>query len=191
MKEKILDSELIDSEFVYQDNLTATERLKSMLLDHFIICFTLLPPVIILELIGLEMVKWSGEIMFFSIFAIYINKDILGGRSVAKRILGQTIIDKKTEKPASELKCTIRNFTICFWIFEVIIVLFNPNRKIGDLIAGTKTVRTEKEDIKNMLLDFQKANKVNWILPLVIAFSFSWIIINIILPIIAGQLLYL
>jgi uncharacterized RDD family membrane protein YckC len=191
MNEKILDSGLIENEFVYQDNLTAIERLKSMLLDHFIICFTLLPPAIIPELIGIEMGNWSGSIMMLIIFAIYINKDILVGRSAAKRILGQVVIDKETGMPANEIKCTIRNFTICFWIIEVIIVMFNPNRKIGDLIAGTKVVRTDKKDIKSMLFDFKKAIKVNWILPLGIAIFYSWIIINSIIPMIGGHLLFL
>ena len=68
--------------------------------------------------------------------------------------------------------------------------MFNPKRKIGDLIAGTKVVRTEKKDIKTMLLDFQKAIKVNWILPLVIAIFYSWIILNTIFPIIVGHLIY-
>ena len=190
MNEKTLDSGLIENEFVYQDNLKVTDRLKSMLLDHFIIGFTLLPPLIIIEIIGIEMGKWFGEAMMLLIFAIYINKDILGGRSAAKRILGQAVIDKETKKPANELKCAIRNFTVCFWIFEVIIVMFNPKRKIGDLIAGTKVVRTEKKDIKTMLLDFQKAIKVNWILPLVIAIFYSLIILNTIFPIIVGHLIY-
>lgn len=190
MNEKILDSGMAGKEFVYQDDLKAIERLKSMLLDHFIICFTILPPVILIEILGFEMGKWFGETMTLLIFTIYINKDILGGRSAAKRILGQVVIDKKTEKPANEIKCSIRNFTNCFWIIEVIIVMFNPNRRIGDLIAGTKTVRTDKKNIKNMLLDFQKANKVNWVLPLVIALSYSWIIVNEIFPIIAGYLIY-
>ena len=190
MSEKTLDSGLIENEFVYQDNLTVTERLKSMLLDHFIICFTILPPVIIPELIGIEIREWFGETMILLVFAIYINKDILEGRSAAKRILGQVVIDKETEKPANEIKCAIRNFTVCFWIFEVIIVIFNPNRKIGDLIVGTKVVRTEKKDIKTMLLDFQTAIKTNWVLPFVIAMFYSWIILNTIFPIIARHLIY-
>jgi uncharacterized RDD family membrane protein YckC len=179
MNGKILDREMVGSEFVYQDDLKAGERLKSMLLDHFIICFTILPPVIIPELIGIQISKWLDEIIMLLVFGIYLNKDFLRGRSPAKRILGQVVIDKETELPADGFKCVIRNFTDIFWIFEVIIVMFNPNRRIGDLIAGTKVVRTNKEEIKSILSNFQNANKLNWILSLGIAMFYIWIIFQI------------
>lgn len=179
MDKNILDSELIENEFVYQDDLKAIERLKSMLLDHFIVCFTIFPPIIIPKLIGIEMSIWLDEILMLLIFGIYLNKDFLQGRSAAKRILGQIVIDNRTKKPANEIKCAIRNFTDIFWILEVMVVIFYPNKRIGDMIAGTKVVRTDKVEIKSMIKDFQKANKINWILSLGIALFYIWIIFQI------------
>ena len=179
MNEKILDSGFVDEEFVYQDNLTTIERLKSMLLDHVIICFTILPIFMIPFTYGMESEKrWINEIIMLLLFGIYLNKDFLKGRSAAKRILGQVVIDKETNKPASELKCAIRNFTDIFWIVEVVIVMFTPSRRIGDLIANTKVVRTEKDEIKDMWQDFKIANKTNWILLLGIAITYIWVIFN-------------
>lgn len=179
MNEKILDSGFVDEEFVYWDNLTSIERLKSMLLDHVIICFIILPIFMIPFAIGMESEKrWINETIMLLLFGIYLNKDFLQGRSAAKRILGQVVVDKITNKPANELKCAIRNFTDILWIIEVVIVVFSPSRRIGDLIATTKVVRTEKEEIKSMWQDFKNANKSNWILSLGIAIFYIWIIFN-------------
>jgi uncharacterized RDD family membrane protein YckC len=56
--------------------------------------------------------------------------------------------------------------------------MFRPSRRIGDLIANTKVVRTEKDEIKNMWQDFKIANKTNWILSLGIAITYIWVIFN-------------
>ena len=179
MNDNILDSGIIENKIVYQDNLTTIERLKSMLLDHIIICFTILPFFMILTFVRIGMDienELLNKITMFLIFGIYLNKDLLRGRSAAKRILGQIVIDNETNKPANELKCAIRNFTDIFWIVEVVIVMFNPNRRIGDLIANTKVVRTEKVEIKTMLEDIQSANKLNWITAFGIALVYMWIV---------------
>jgi len=175
--EKILDSELVKEEIEYIDDLTRIERLKSMLLDHFIMCLGVVPIFILPFILGLVTgYDWIQDVIILLCFGIYLNKDSFRGRSPAKRILGQVVVNITTGEPAGELKCTIRNFTDIFWIFEVIIILFNPNRRIGDLIAGTKVVRAEKEYVKTVFKDFQKANKKNLILTFGIAVFYVWIV---------------
>lgn len=89
-------------------------------------------------------------LMFFPFF-IYLNKDFLNGRSPAKRILGYQVLDRKTEEPASELQCFIRNLTICLiWPIEVIVGLISPERRIGDFLANTKVIVAEKKKIKSI-----------------------------------------
>ena len=90
-------------------------------------------------------------------FIVYLNKDIINGRSPAKRILKLQVVDIKTNNPASPIKCFIRNLTTPLWILEVLITIFSPERRIGDLLVGTKvelyTQNSEeiKYDLKKIL----------------------------------------
>jgi uncharacterized RDD family membrane protein YckC len=150
-------------------------RISSMLLDHLILTFLIVPPAIITTIIGqqidLEIGSKTNATMFLSMLFIYLNKDFWKGKSPAKRILGYQIIDKKTERAASELQCFIRNLTICVaWPLEVIVTLINPKRRIGDFIANTKVISSQKEKLKTILIDARNTKlKTNFIGILLIA----------------------
>jgi hypothetical protein len=60
------------------------------------------------------------------------------------------IVENKTGKVASPIKCFIRNIFIIIWPIEVIVTLINPSRRIGDLVAGTKVVpfKPDHEQLK-------------------------------------------
>lgn len=180
MNEQILDDNFSEKDTSYLDNLTRFERLGSMFLDHFFLCFTFIPFLIFLDITFLRDTGYS-EFTFISLFVIYLNKDILNGRSFAKRYLGQIIIDNESEAPASELKCLIRNLTIPFWIIEVIFVIISPSRRIGDLMAGTRVVRVEKVTFKHSLSEFKNAKKWNWVLVFILAFFYIYFIFDKIL----------
>src|SRR5579872_6053582 len=51
-------------------------------------------------------------------FALYFCKDIIGGRSIAKRILGLQVVDNSTGKAASPFRCFLRNITCVLWPIE-------------------------------------------------------------------------
>ncbi|WP_044399481.1 RDD family protein [Lacinutrix sp. Hel_I_90] len=144
-------------------------RISSMLLDHFLICILIIPPAIILtilsENIGLKMNDGMGFFAFFIMVFVYLNKDFFKGKSPAKRILGYRVINRKTEKPATELQCFVRNLTICVaWPLEVVIGFINPDRRIGDFIANTKVVESEKEKLKSIWTDLKSTTlKINFI----------------------------
>ena len=90
--------------------------------------------------------------------ALYFCKDILDGRSIAKRILKLQVVDNKTGKVATPLQCFVRNIFCIFWIIEVIVAITNPNRRLGDRVAGTKIVyynpplQQPKIDVGRLLL---------------------------------------
>lgn len=89
---------------------------------------------------------WIG-IIPFSIFSFFtINKDYYKAKSIAKRHFGYQVYDLKSNKPATELQCVIRNSTIIIWPLEVIVSMFNSHRRLGDLLAGTKLIDADKED---------------------------------------------
>lgn len=128
-------------------------RLSSMLLDHFfmsMISMVFLVPGMISVFKGAFTVTheqanhnfMDGAIGYISIlgFSIYLCKDCINGRSIAKRILKLQVVDNSTGQVASPLKCFIRNLFLIIWPIEAIIALTTPSRRIGDSVAGTKLV---------------------------------------------------
>ena len=171
MKLKLLDNSLIPNQLSYQDNLKQIERWGSMFLDHAITCFLTIPILLLVETYFATL----GKIGLVLIFTLYMNKDLLNGKSLAKRITGQTVIDIQTKNPASELKCMIRNLAMIIWPLEVLVVFISPNKRIGDIIAGTKVVRTKKENIKSFYEDVSRKKIESYIFPIIIALVFNWI----------------
>lgn len=102
-----------------------------------------------------------GIIPFSVLIMAMINKDFYNGKSVAKRIHGYQVIDNKTNGPASEMQCMTRNLTMIIWPLEGLIALFNPSRRLGDFIAGTKLIDSDKQDPETILEDMKllKAGK--------------------------------
>ncbi len=154
-------------------------RISSMLIDHMILTLTLMVIVsltLILFLIftktgtiemGISMVE---PLLFSIIIVLYTNKDFFNAKSPGKRILGYQVVDKKTNMPATELQCFIRNLTILIiWPLEVLTTYINPKRRIGDFIANTKVVKAEKEKLKSLLSDLKnKKLKLSFLLILFI-----------------------
>jgi uncharacterized RDD family membrane protein YckC len=98
-------------------------------------------------------------------FALYFCKDIINGRSIAKRILKLQVVDNSTGQPASPLKCFVRNLFCVLWPIEVIIALTNPERRLGDRVAGTKLVNFDTS------LEQSKINIGKAIIPIGIAYG--------------------
>ena len=144
-------------------------RILSMFLDHCIMCLLIVPlGFLIFELGALmkdNLNNRIGIILVFIPFFIYLNKDFFNAKSPAKRILGFQVIDRKTNKPANELQCFVRNLTICVaWPLEVIVGLINPERRIGDFLANTKVVESEKQKLKSIWTELKNTKlKTNFI----------------------------
>jgi len=132
-----------------------------MLLDHILMSILIIPIGIIFSIISEKLGFKLNEGMSFYVWVliifIYYNKDFYNAKSPAKRIMGYQIVDRKTDKPATELQCFVRNFTICVaWPLEVIVGFINPERRIGDIIANTKVVLSEKEKLKTLWAELKK-----------------------------------
>jgi uncharacterized RDD family membrane protein YckC len=130
-------------------------RLGEMLLDHFLMSLIAMPfflPAVISTFIQTFKASQelgpppdfmggvTGYIALFG-FALYLCKDILNGRSIAKRILNLQVVDNSTGKAASPIRCFVRNITCILWPIEVLVAIINTSRRLGDRIAGTKLVR--------------------------------------------------
>ena len=138
-----------------------------MLLDHFAMTFILVPFLIItfivlqlilgdsyFELIGTNTRLTS--FIFISILIIYFLKDSYRGKSIGKRVIGLQVINRTTNKPANELQCFVRNLIIPIWPLEVLITMFSPSIRLGDLLANTKVIVAEKEKLSTISSDIKK-----------------------------------
>ena len=148
-------------------------RLNSMSMDlsfmlglvfpFFIIIF--IPTIIIStssEDINILLPMWIGIIPFSGVTFLILNKDFFNARSVAKRHFGYQIVNVKTNCPANELQCVIRNSTMIIWPIEVIASMFNSKRRLGDFIAGTKLIDVEIEDPELIMREvYEKRNDQN------------------------------
>lgn len=147
-----------------------TRRLHSMGTEFIFVMGVFYPLLLILSIpaiillsnypLGIDSIQsfFVGLIPFSLIFFILINKDFYNGRSVAKRIFGYQVIDNKTNAVASELKCMFRNVTLLIWPLEGLISLIHPERRLGDLIAGTRLINTEKQNPETILDDINRKN---------------------------------
>jgi len=130
-------------------------RLASMILDHFIMSLIMVVPITIFTLTtGIPPVTTTkqpttatemlgtGPMMYVMLAAlsIYLCKDCIGSRSIAKRIIKHQVVDHKTGAPATALQCLLRNFSIVFWPIELMFVIISPDRRLGDRVAGTRVV---------------------------------------------------
>lgn len=165
-------------------------RISSMLLDHFIMTMVTVPlMILVVILLSKQVISFDNDslfksVVFFLILFIYLNKDFLRGKSPAKRILGYQVVNVKTEQSATELQCFIRNLTIAIaWPIEVVVGYVNPQRRIGDYIANTKVVSSDKEKLKSIWTDLKtKKLKLNVIFIVIIGVVYFYGL-NILMPI--------
>ena len=127
------------------DRPTVGNRLVSMILDHFIMCIVIMLPLMPLFYIGSRAETVEGpntgfQFLFLGLMLLYFAKDSFQGRSLAKRMTKLQVVDYRTGEVASPIRCFVRNLPIIIWPVEVIVTLFNPQRRLGDLMAGTKVI---------------------------------------------------
>ena len=73
-------------------------------------------------------------------YALFILKDAILGRSIGKRILGLYILDETTKEIASKKQRIIKN--LFFFILPIeIIVLIATKKTLGDSLANTVVVK--------------------------------------------------
>jgi len=161
--------------------ITIGIRLASMLVDHFIMGFAMFIPIIPFMIIGMknvfdishEQTSMEPSFMIYGLilgFATYFNKDFFDGRSPAKRILKVQVVNHKTGEVADPLRCLLRNLTIPVWPLEVICVLINPHRRLGDYIAGTRIEAYDPENTK------KKRELRDYVLPISVGLLFTYLI---------------
>ena len=159
-------------DFVIKKPLTRGVRFTSMFLDHVFVCLLATPLAFINNSDDFFSSSFAfsyldlNYYLFLVVFAIYFSKDCIAGRSLAKRILKLQVVDNKTGKAATPFQCLIRNIFIFLWLIEVIVILFNPERRLGDRLAGTRVVFFDPKK------ESEKINVLSVILSFILAFGF-------------------
>jgi hypothetical protein len=110
-----------------------------------------------------------------------LNKDFINGQSVVHRVAGFQVVDVKTLEPANQLKCLTRNITGVILPIEFIMISINPQRRLGDFIAGTKLISVNPTDPKLILEEmrvfrFDLNSKLALIIPTII--YLGWLIMT-------------
>ncbi len=133
-------------------------RLGAMIIDHFAMTFVvgILSIPFFVGTIGSTLISgvqatheqntqgpFDNLFLMLVPFAVYFCKDSFHGRSIAKRVLKLQVVEHSTGQPASPLRCLVRNLLIMFWPIEVIATLVNPERRLGDRLAGTRVIKLD------------------------------------------------
>ena len=99
-------------------------------------------------------------------FSLMFFKDCINGQSIAKRLVKLQVVDNTTGAVATPMQCFLRNLTLLIFPLEVLIIFAQPDRRIGDKIAGTKLVRYNQLTNNN-----PERSLKNYILPLVLSYA--------------------
>ena len=140
------------TETIREEKISIGTRLGTMLLDHVIMTGIMmiffLPSmmsVFIDPITGSNkpnpdfLAGSLGNLALFG-FSLYFCKDIINGRSFAKRILKLQLVNNSTGQVADPIRCFVRNIFCILWPIEVIVGMTNTTRRIGDFVAGTKLI---------------------------------------------------
>lgn len=146
----------------YVPAVTKGGRLGAMLIDHiamtFIMAIFFIPVLfknlsdVMAESSGHPPVGpgpegiFSGPLVYVGLFglSLYLCKDSFNGRSFGKLVMGLQVVNNETGEAASPLRCLVRNLFIVLWPLEVLVTLAQPERRIGDLVAGTRVAAYDK-----------------------------------------------
>ena len=158
--------------------IDAGTRLGAMILDHFIMTMIMMVffiPGMISNFANAFKVTheqtsfdpFGGNLMYLGLlgFAVYFCKDIINGRSIAKRILKLQLVNNSTGQIASPIRCFLRNIFCIIWPIEVIVSMITPSRRLGDRVAGTKLVIYDPSN------EQPKVNFGKILIPLAIAYG--------------------
>jgi len=103
----------------------------------FMMVFLLIP--LLNNTISITDVITRNIVITYSSVMFLVIRDIIGIKSIGKRILKLKIIENNSGNEAKFLKRLFRNVTWLLGPIEIIVLLITKNR-IGDKIAGTAVV---------------------------------------------------
>jgi len=74
------------------------------------------------------------KITFSIMFSLFLCRDNLNGQSLGKRLMKIQVVDNSTMQTVTSFKYILRNLFLCVWPIELILVLINGDRRLGDYV---------------------------------------------------------
>lgn len=94
------------------------------------------------------------KITFSIMFSLFLCRDNLNGQSLGKRLMKIQVVDNSTMQTVTSFKYILRNLFLCVWPIELILVLINGDRRLGDYVLKTKIImNTEAQPIRFKIND--------------------------------------
>jgi uncharacterized RDD family membrane protein YckC len=151
----------------------APDRIKAFMADVFYTFMIFFPLIVITVIatrtiqallfgqisdVGIKALNFLILVPLYGLCIAALNKDFYGGQSVVNRLWGYKVVDNKTGNSPGQFKCMLRNLTAPFFPFELPFVLLNPERRLGDFIAGTKLIKVDKSDPESILNEIKNTD---------------------------------
>jgi uncharacterized RDD family membrane protein YckC len=118
------------------------KRIMAFVLDLIIIDLILTPIFIALTFndIANKFFQYFDWFMLIG-FLFFLLKDVVNGQSIGKRFIKIKVIDTNNYMKTPKInRLVIRNLFTFLWPVEVLLLLSNKRRKLGDLLANTDVV---------------------------------------------------
>jgi uncharacterized RDD family membrane protein YckC len=103
-------------------------------------------------------IRFLNLLILFPLYGLLISifsKDFFSGQSIVNRLWGYQVIDIYTGTPPTPFKSMLRNLTAPLIPFELLLTIINPERRLGDFIAGTKLIKVDKTDPELILKEIE------------------------------------
>ena len=129
----------------------------------------------ILVLMSVFEQNYLMKISFSFMFSLLLCKDNLNGQSLGKRLLKIQVVDNDSLQKTTSFKYILRNLFLCVWPIELLIVLINGEKRLGDYIANTKIIiTTETEPLK-----FKMKDLIIFLICFVVVFAFTLLFLKL------------
>ncbi|MCP4439534.1 MAG: RDD family protein [Aureispira sp.] len=178
MKGQLLDDYLTSEEQPIYSNPTIADRIVVMFLDYLFLILLATPVAFIA--VGVEDGDISPLVMGI-MMAVFLLKDLFGGQSFAKSMRGMRVVDIKTGARPRAFQLVFRNILFGVWVFDLIPLLANPSRRLGDILVRTQVVKMkeDKPTWKTWLVQAKGYNIGDLILSLVFTVAYGIVVYKV------------
>lgn len=145
IKEKFIAPQMASQEtLVVKELAHPGKRFQGQCIDGLVAYFLGITSFYLLDiLINREPAFYSG--IAIGIMYFLFSDSLPNGQSIGKRLLNIQVLSKETMKPCSLFQSLLRNVTFPLGIFDWIPIFFKPHRRLGDFIASTIVVKSNRQ----------------------------------------------
>jgi uncharacterized RDD family membrane protein YckC len=150
------------------------KRLKSSIIDVSVLAVIEIFFVILVMININESFLYIYSLATSIVFSMFFCKDIINGQSIGKRILKLQVVNEKGF-PLNLRKVILRNIIALLQPIDMLYMINNNEKRLGDIICKTKVVSTSSGKIKYRLNSIKII--VSFIFIFLITFSFFYVIL--------------